>query len=208
MVNGTGQRRGIPVIGASAGGVTALQELFAALPDPLPGVIAAVLHRSPLFESVLPMVLGLLTTQRILEPEEEASADRGHIYVAPRDRHLTFADGHFALTRGPKQHHTRPAIDPLFRTAAQAYGARVVGVVLTGGGDDGVDGLIAIKHAGGISIAQDPDEAPHPWMPRSAILYDHVDLVLPLLEIAPALVTLAQGGSLGGNSKRHDVARG
>jgi len=193
MVNASRHRRDIAVIGTSAGGVSALQTLFGALPNPPPGVVVAVLHRSPFFESVLPLVLGSKNSQTIVEPEQQERAKHGRIYIAPRDRHLVFDDGRFALNRGPKQHHTRPAIDPLFRSAAASYGARVVGVVLTGGGDDGVDGLLAIKAAGGVSIAQDPDEAPHPWMPASAILYDHVDLVLPLVDIAPALVALARG---------------
>ena len=167
--------------------------MFRALPEPPPGVVAAVIHRSPFFESLLPMVLALGTAQVIVEPEPQTAVEAGRIYLAPRDRHLTFDDGRFVLSRGPKQHHTRPAVDPLFSTAAASYGARVVGVVLTGGGDDGVDGLLAIKRAGGISIAQDPDEAQHPWMPRSAILCDHVDYVLRLDEIAPALVALARG---------------
>lgn len=208
MVNASRQRRDVAVIGASAGGVSALQSLFAALPDPPPGVIAAVLHRSPFFESLLPMVLGFQNTQHILEPAQAQRVERGLIYIAPRDRHLTFVDGRFALSRGPKQHHTRPAIDPLFRTAAEVYGGRVVGVVLTGGGDDGVDGLVAIKAAGGISIAQDPDEALHPWMPQSAIVYDHVDLVLPIADIAPALIALAHGETLADERRPRRVARG
>jgi len=195
-MNPTRQRRDIAVIGASAGGVAALQTIFSALPDPPPGVIAAVLHRSPFFESLLPMVLGFENSLAILEPGHDDPVRPGRIYIAPRDRHLVFNDGRFGLNRGPKEHHTRPAIDPLFCTAAASYGPRVVGVILTGGGDDGVDGLIAIKAANGMSIAQDPDEASHPWMPNNAILYDHVDLVLPLLQIAPALVALARGETL------------
>jgi len=200
MVNA--QRRDVAVIGASAGGVVALQTLFRALPDPPPGVVVAVLHRSPFFEGMLPAVLGVRTAHLVREPGQHEPVEHGRIYVAPRDRHLVFEDGRFALNRGPKQHHTRPSIDPLFHSAAAVYGARVVGVVLTGGGDDGADGLLAIKHAGGVSIAQDPDEAPHPWMPRSAIVYDHVDLVLPLDAIATALVALARGETVPTAGKR------
>jgi two-component system chemotaxis response regulator CheB len=97
----------------------------------------------------------------------------------------------FLLDRGPKEHHTRPAIDPLFFSAAREYGSRVIGVLLTGGGEDGAAGLTAIQHAGGFTIVQDPEEALHRWMPLSALRKDHVDLVLPLAEIAPTLLTLA-----------------
>jgi two-component system chemotaxis response regulator CheB len=208
MVNGPPKRRDVAVVGASAGGVVALQTLFRALPDPPPGVIVVVLHRSPFFEGMLPAVLGARTAHLVLEPEQHQPVERGRIYVAPRDRHLVFDGGRFALNREPKQHHTRPAIDPLFRSAAATYGARVVGVVLTGGGDDGADGLLAIKHAGGVSIAQDPEEAPHPWMPRSAIVYDHVDLVLPVDEIATALVALARGERVPTARKRRGAVAG
>jgi two-component system chemotaxis response regulator CheB len=97
------------------------------------------------------------------------------------------------VNRGPKQHHTRPAVDPLFESAARAHGTRVVGVVLTGGGDDGLHGLLAIEAAGGLSIAQDPAEAAFPWMPANAIRYDRVNLILPLAAIAGTLVALARG---------------
>src|SRR5262245_28288596 len=196
MINAAGKRRDIAVIGASAGGVTALQQLFAALPSPPPGVVVAVIHRSPVFDSLLPEVLGVRNAQLIQEPTQDQQVENGRIYLAPRDRHLVFEDGRFRLHCGPKQHFTRPAIDPLFQTAAVFSGTRVVGVVLTGGGDDGVDGLLAIKGAGGICIAQDPDEAPHPWMPARAIRFDHIDAVLPLARMAGVLVSLANGEAI------------
>jgi two-component system chemotaxis response regulator CheB len=113
---------------------------------------------------------------------------------------MTFSNGTLRIDRGPKIHSTRPAVDPLFQSAARTYGERVVGVVLTGGGDDGVDGLIRIKASGGLSIAQDPDEAMYPFMPRNAVLYDEVDLVLPVREIARALVALADGKTVVGRA--------
>ena len=115
----------------------------------------------------------------------------GRIYVAPADRHLLIKRGFIQLTRGPKENGVRPAIDPLFRTAARAYGHHVVGVVLSGGLDDGTAGMVAIKLRGGINIVQDPKEAMFPSMPLSAIENDHVDHILPLDEIAPMLVRLA-----------------
>lgn len=193
MVNSERLPRDIVVVGASAGGVTALRRLFAALPIDFRGVVAAVMHRSPYFESNLPMTLGRNVGRDIVEPSNGQRLERGCIYVAPRDRHLLFHDGRLHVTRGPKQHHTRPAVDPLFQSAAEAYGPRVVGVVLTGGGDDGVDGLIAIKAARGLSIVQDPREATHPFMPANAVKHDDVDLVLPLDDIARVLVALAAG---------------
>jgi two-component system chemotaxis response regulator CheB len=122
--------------------------------------------------------------------------ESGRVYVAPRDHHLVVEDGVVRTDRGPKQHRTRPAIDPLFRSAAREYGPRVIGVLLSGFGADGVDGLIAIKAAGGLSIVQDPLDARHGWMPRNAIAGDDVDYVLLLASIPDALVTLVAGGAV------------
>jgi two-component system chemotaxis response regulator CheB len=180
----------VAVVGASAGGVRALRTLFAGFPADYRGIVAAVLHRSPVFESQLPDVLGAQSPLPVLEPDDGTAPEPGHIYVAPRDQHLSFGRLGLRLDRGPKQHFTRPAIDPLFLSAAQTYGRRVVGVVLTGGGDDGVDGLIAIKACGGMTIVQEPEEAAYPTMPRNALLYDHVDFALPLEAIAPKLAEL------------------
>jgi two-component system, chemotaxis family, protein-glutamate methylesterase/glutaminase len=152
-----------------------------------------VIHRSPYFESRLPHVLGRRSRLPVIEPEDDQAFAPSCAYIAPRDLHMIIRDGHIGLSRGPKQHRTRPAIDPLFTTAASVYGPRVVGVLLTGRGGDGVSGLIAIKAAGGLSIAQDPTEAPHPTMPTTAIVHDHVDAVLTVAEIAQALVKLACG---------------
>ena len=117
------------------------------------------------------------------------------MYLAPRDVHMLIERRHIRLVRGPKEHFTRPAADPLFRSAATAFGPRVVGVVLTGGGHDGASGLIAIKAAGGLSIAQDPSEARAESMPRSAIVEDDVDAVLPLAAIAERIAALVNGAS-------------
>jgi two-component system chemotaxis response regulator CheB len=193
VVNAEGIRRDIIAVGASAGGVGALRTLFSILPKDFPAVIAVVIHRSPTFATDLPSILGLHTPHRIIEPENDERARTARIYVAPRDRHMTLGDGRFQLSRGAKQHFARPAIDVLFQSAAESYRRRVTGVVLTGGGEDGVDGLIAIKSAGGISIAQDPAEADHPRMPENAILFDDVDLVLSLHAIPETLVRLARG---------------
>src|SRR5262245_2569733 len=121
--------RDIIAIGASAGGVEALIALFAKLPQGLPAAIAAVIHRSPVFETQLPAVLGRRSLLPVLEPEDNVPFMPGRIYIAPRDRHLILQDGVVRLSGGAKEHRTRPAIDPLFTSAAHRYGPRVVGVL-------------------------------------------------------------------------------
>jgi len=196
LVNAERVKRDVIAVGASAGGVSALERLFSELPPAFPAVVTAVLHRSPHFESRLSRVLGRDSVLSVVEPRNGEAMCASTIYVAPRDQHMIVHDGALRLHRGPKEHFTRPAIDTLFRSAAQVHRARVVGVLLTGGGDDGTDGLNAIKAAGGISIVQDPSEAQHPSMPLNAMLYDHVDLVLPLAGIADYLIALAKGNAV------------
>ena len=185
--------RDIVMIGASAGGVEALLELLAKLPRALPVSVGIVLHRNPVYETHLAELLGRRSQLEVIEPVAGSPFRRGNVYIAPRDHHLRFDDGHLVLDRGPKQHRMRPAIDPMFWSAAFTYGSRVVGVLLSGTGEDGVSGLIAIKSMGGLSIVQDPREAKFPSMPRNAIVYDDVDYVLPLTGIASALTQLAEG---------------
>ena len=193
MINSDRIARDIIVIGASAGGVEALIQIFACLPATLRAVVAAVIHRSTIYNTNLAKVLGRNTTMPLREPEHEEVMRAGTIYLAPRDHHMVLTDKHIELNRGPKEHFTRPAVDPLFTSAAKHYGRRVVGMLLTGGGDDGVAGLISIKHGQGIAVVQDPCEAKIPLMPMNALRYDHVDLVLPLSKIPAILVDLAEG---------------
>jgi len=109
---------------------------------------------------------------------------------------MTFEHDIIVLTRGSKEHHTRPAVDPLFSSAALAYGPRVVGVVLTGGGHDGMQGLLDITKAGGLSLVQKPSEAEHTSMPEYAIAHDHVRAALTVDKIGDALALLARGGAV------------
>lgn len=181
----------IIVIGASAGGVEALVTLVRQFPEDLPASIFIVLHIPAQSPSLMP---GILTRSGLLvatHPDDGEEIKQGHIYVAPPDQHLLIERGHIRLMHGPKENRYRPAIDPLFRSAAYVYGPRVVGVVLTGSLDDGTSGLWSIKQRGGIAIVQDPDEAFYPSMPRSAMTHVQVDYCLPLVDIGATLVQLA-----------------
>jgi two-component system chemotaxis response regulator CheB len=180
----------IIAVGASAGGVEALKALVEGLPANLPAAVFVVLHIPVHSPSQLPNILsraGALTT---VHARDGAPIRRGQIYVAPPDQHLLVERGRIRVVRGPRENRHRPAVDPLFRTAALAYGPRVVGVILTGALDDGTSGLLAIKQRGGVAVVQDPDEALYAGMPRSALEHVAVDYCMPLAEIAPLLVRL------------------
>lgn len=196
-LNTEGTARDVIVVGASAGGVQALIELLTSLPGNLPAIVGVVLHRGSL-PGYLSQVLARGSTLPIVEPTERVIPTAGTIYLAPADRHLVFEGEAVTSHRGPKEHSTRPAVDPLFRSAAAIYANRVVGVILTGAGDDGVNGLIEITKAGGIALTQDPDEAPMPYMPLHALHRDHVSRVFPLKQLGSALHTLASGGRVEG----------
>ncbi|WP_250122784.1 chemotaxis protein CheB [Chroococcidiopsis sp. CCMEE 29] len=189
----------IIVVGASAGGVEVLSQLVRDLPANLPAALFVVLHIPAQSPSVLPSILNRAIRKRqpnsplqALHPKDGEAIAHGRIYVAPPDQHLLIKDGHIHLARGPKENGLRPAVDPLFRTAARIYGQRVIGVVLSGTLDDGTAGLAAVKQQGGVAIVQDPEEALYSGMPQSAIENVEVDYILPISEIAPVLVQLAE----------------
>ncbi|HEU0014441.1 MAG TPA: chemotaxis protein CheB [Longimicrobium sp.] len=182
----------IVVIGASAGGVEALAALAAGLPEHLPAAVFVVVHFPSFSQSVLPRILSRAGPLPAAHAEDGEEIHPGRIYVAPPDRHLLVRRGRVRVVRGPSENGHRPAVDPLFRTAARAYGPRVVGVVLTGNLDDGTAGLVAVKRQGGVSVVQHPDDALYDGMPTSALRGAPVDHVLPVSEIASLLVRLAR----------------
>ena len=182
----------IIVVGASAGGVEALTSLVRDLPPDLPAAVFVVLHFPPHATSMLPAILNRAGTLPAHHAEDGEAIAHGHIYVAPPDRHLLVEQGVVRVVADPRENGHRPAIDPLFRSAARAHGRRVAGVVLSGTLDDGTAGLQAVKTGGGVAIAQDPTEALYPGMPLSAVENVAVDRVLPVAAIAAYLVQLAR----------------
>jgi two-component system chemotaxis response regulator CheB len=179
----------IVVVGASAGGVEALSELVAALPADFPAPIIIVLHIPPDSPSLLPRILARRSALQVVAAEDGMKVQPGTVYVAPPDRHVLIDDdGTLETPRGPRENNHRPAVDPLFRSAALAYGAKAVGVILTGTRDDGTSGLNAIKACGGTAIVQDPNDAAYPWMPKNALEHVEVDHAVPLKDL-PVLLT-------------------
>lgn len=182
--------RDIIVIGASAGGIEALKEIVRDLPKDLPAALFVVVHMSPISPSVLPDILSRTGTLPAVSVKNEDTIRRGYIYVARPDYHLLVENGSVCAVYGPRENRHRPAIDPLFRSAAYAYGTRVVGVVLTGNLDDGTMGSQVVKSCGGVVVVQDPNDALFPDMPRSVVDNVRVDYCLPVLQIPPVLVHL------------------
>ena len=181
----------IIVIGASAGGVEAIMTVVHDLPADLPAAIFVVLHIPAQSPSLLPSILSRAGPLVAIHPEDNEKIKHGHIYVAPPDLHLLVEHGYVRVTHGPRENRHRPAVDPLFRSAARAYGSRVVGVILTGSLDDGTAGLLAVKRRGGIGVVQDPNTALYPSMPRSAMEHVKVDYSVPLSDIGHLLHRLA-----------------
>lgn len=181
----------IVVIGASAGGVEALKALVATLPADLPAALFVVLHVSPHATSVLPEILTRTGKLPAEHADDGQVIEQGKIYVAPPNYHMLVKRGHIRLTQGPKENGNRPAIDVLFRTAARAYGERVVAVVMSGVLDDGSVGLVLVKNLGGVGIVQSPEDALYAGMPQNAIDADSPNFIVPVSEIGSILVRLA-----------------
>lgn len=177
----------IVVVGASAGGIPALQTIVRQLPPDFPAPILVVVHISDSHESVLPNMLKRAGPLNAVHPYNGQRLESGTIYVAPPNYHMVVIDHHVQLKNSPKENRHRPAIDPLFRSAAQAHGGDVIGVILSGVLDDGTGGLIDIKQHNGIAVVQDPQDAMFSSMPESACRYVDVDYILAAHEIGTQL---------------------
>jgi two-component system chemotaxis response regulator CheB len=184
--------REIVVVGASAGGIPALTALVAGLPADFPAALVVAVHIQPYAVSRLPEILTRAGPLPAAHAIHGAEIVPGRIYVAPPDRHLLVRRGWLELTRGPRENHARPAIDPLFRTAARAYGPRAIGIVLSGALYDGSLGLLAIETRGGVAIVQEPQEAPFDSMPRNALRFVTADHVLRAAAMPAVLDTLVR----------------
>lgn len=185
-------KRDIVVIGASSGGVEALKSIVSGLQPEFPATVCIVWHMSPEAYGLLPDMLQRVTKLSVSQGKDKEPIERGHIYVAPPDHHLLLEDDHLRVTRGPKENRFRPAIDPLFRSAAFSFGARVIGVILSGGMDDGSAGLWTIKQWGGLAVVQHPSDAAVPAMPQNALEAVKADHIATAAAIGPLLVKLTR----------------
>lgn len=195
------------VIGASAGGVDAIRTIVAGLPATLNAAVFVTLHIGA-HKSDFPWLLDRIGTLSASHAVQGEAIRARHIFVAPPDQHLTIEPGKVVLTRGPRENLARPAIDPMFRSAARKYGSNVIGVILTGGLNDGTAGLFEVKAQGGMAIVQDPQDAASTSMPQSAIANVAVDHVVPVDEIASLLTRLVDEHSATGLKEPGDQASG
>lgn len=179
------------VIGASAGGMAALKQLVAQFPQDFPAPIFIVNHMSAdTTGEALVRVLDGSSSLTCVHGHDNQEFKSGNIYLAPSDQHMLIVKGKILITKGARENRSRPAIDPLFRSAAVAYGNRVVGIILTGYLDDGTSGMMAIKRCGGVCIAQDPEDAAYPDMPQSVITNVGADYCVPISEMGAVLSEL------------------
>lgn len=184
--------RDIVVVGTSVGGVQALKKLVKDLPADFPAAVFIVCHVAPDSPSMLAEILNLAGPCPVQQPRDGMRIRPGNIYVAPPDYHMVLSQGHIRVTHEARENRFRPAIDPLFRSAARQYGRRVVAVVLTGALYDGVAGLMAVRAAGGLAIVQAPADAAEPSLPQYAIDVAGADFILALAEIGPRLGDLVR----------------
>jgi two-component system chemotaxis response regulator CheB len=184
--------RDVIVIGASSGGVEALRKIAGSLPADLPASVFVVLHIAAESGSMLPEILSRSGPLQAIHPRDGEPVTRGRIYVAPPDHHMMLADGRIRLEKGPRENGHRPAVDPLFQSAAAAFGPRVIGVVLSGSGDDGAAGLLLVKDRGGMAVVQEPADAMFPFMPSAAMLAVDVDASAPADALARVLVEMVK----------------
>jgi len=183
--------RNIIVIGGSSGATGPLREILARFRPDLPAAVFVVLHTAPSGFGALATVTSAAGKLPVREAEDGLKIENGHVYLAVPDRHLLLDGGHMALGRGPRENLSRPAIDPLFRSAALCCGPRVIGVVLSGRLSDGAAGLNAIKRCGGMTVVQHPNDALADDMPRRALEATTVDLCVAGTRIGDNLAELA-----------------
>lgn len=184
----------IVALAASAGGLSALSTVLSALPADFPAALVIVQHLDPRHRSFMADIMSRRTALQVKQAEEGDRLQPGTVYIAPPDQHvLVNSDGTLSLSHSELVHFVRPSADLLFESAAASYKERAIGVVLTGTGRDGAMGVRAIKSMGGTVMAQDEATAEFFGMPESAIRSGGVDFILPLAEIAPAIVSLVTG---------------
>jgi two-component system chemotaxis response regulator CheB len=184
--------RDIIVVGASAGGVESLCRLVQGLPAGLPATLFVVCHFPPAGRSVLPEILSRQGPLLVTHAQDGETFHPGQVYVAPPDAHLLLERDAIRLSRGARENRFRPAIDPLFRSAARQFGPRVVGVLLSGALTDGVAGLLAVRSSGGVGVIQDPSDALVPSLPENAFRVAGADYVVPVRDVPALLVRLVQ----------------
>jgi two-component system chemotaxis response regulator CheB len=176
------------VIGASSGGIEAVRDLLSGFPVTLQAPVCVVIHVAPGSPGILDRIFGQRCALPVSYAEDHERLRDGHVYLPPADFHMLVEPGRLILSKGPRENRVRPAIDPLFRSAAQVYGPRAIGVILTGNLDDGASGLQTIAQLGGTAVVQDPREAQFPSMPENALAAVPAASVLPLDRVAPFLV--------------------
>jgi two-component system, chemotaxis family, protein-glutamate methylesterase/glutaminase len=187
----------IVVIGCSMGGMHALEVVFGALPADFPLPVTVVQHRYRTSNEGLPQFLRRRAKLDVVDTNDKQWLKPGTIYLAPANYHLLVERGELSLSVDEAVSYSRPSVDVMFESAADAYGSAVVGVVLTGANADGAKGAARIKRRGGFVIAQDPATAESPAMPQAAIDETSVDRILPLERIGPFLVELCRNSSNG-----------
>jgi two-component system chemotaxis response regulator CheB len=184
------------VIGASLGGLKAAQTLLQGLPQSFPQPLALVLHRHKDADDLLQASLQKHCALRITEAADKEPIQSGHVYLAPANYHLLVEPGHFNLSTDEPVQFARPSIDVLFESAADAFGAMVIGVVLTGSSADGARGASQIQHCGGTVIVQDPATAECSRMPAAALAATQIAIVRPLNQIAATLIQLTKSRTM------------
>lgn len=182
----------VVALGGSAGGIQALRQFFAAMPSDSGMAFVVILHLAPEHESVLSQILQKATGMSVEQATDGRKVLPNHVYVIPPGKHLSLTDGHLRLTKLQAEHGKRLTVDLFFRSLADTHGPHAVAIVLSGADGDGANGIKRIKERGGLTIAQEPEEAEHPSMPRAAIATRMVDWILPVEQMPVRLLRYAE----------------